>query len=117
LHRCGKTDIERTLAAVGEIESHFVLAVAPTSSDESPLAAKLASGATILRSDSHSQSAHNDILVVAANLYSGGVPLNLSNMFSDQRRKKIDLPGYPLNKKRYWITEIADHSQPTPTEN
>ena len=114
LHGCGKNDIDRTLAAVGEIESHFVLAIAPTSDKDTHFAEDFASNATILRSDSKSQSIHSDILAFAAVLYRGGANLSLTNVFSNQRRQKVDLPGYPLSKKRYWITEIAQHTPPQP---
>ena len=114
MHGCGKDDIARTLTALGKIESNFVLTFVPTSDKDTQIAGDFASGATILRSDSKSQSIHSDILTFAAVLYRGGVTLNLTKLFSNQRRKKVDLPGYPLSKKRYWITEIPQHSPPQP---
>jgi len=114
LHGCGKDDIARTLTAVGEIESNFVLTFAPASDKDTQFAGDFASGATILRSDSQSQSIHSDILTFAAVLYRGGASLNLTNVFSNQKLKKVDLPGYPLSKKRYWITEIPQQTPPQP---
>ena len=114
LHGCGKNDIDRTLAAVGKIESHFVLAIAPTSDKDTHFPGDLASGATILHGDSESQSIYSDILASAAVLYSGGFQLSLKNIFDDQQRTKVSLPAYPFDKKRYWITEIAQHTPPQP---
>ena len=114
LHGCGKNDTERTLAAIGEIESHFVLAVSPTSVENNELSSELPSGATILRSDCESQSINSDILAFAAVLFSGGAQLSLNNIFDSQRRTKVTLPAYPFDKKRYWITEIPQHSPPPP---
>jgi len=114
LHGCGEDDIARTLTAVGEIESNFVLTFAPTSDKDTQFAGDFASGATILRSDSQSHSIHSDILSFAAVLYRGGATLNLTNLFSNQKLKKVDLPGYPLSKKRYWITEIPQQTPPQP---
>ncbi len=114
LHRCGKDDIERTLAAVGEIENHFVLAIDPTSTQSNLWTDELTSGATVLRSQCESEPACNAILQYAAALYSGGVQLNLKNIFDGQTHSKVDLPVYPFEKKRYWITEISQHSPPQP---
>jgi len=110
LHQCGKGDLDKTLAAVGEVESHFVLAITPTSTDCDIPSGKLASGATVLRSACTSQCAHNGLLGDAAALYSGGVQVNLKNIFDSQKRSKVNLPVYPLKKERYWITEISQHS-------
>ena len=114
LHGCGKDNIDQTLAALSEIDSHFVLSVAPTSTDSGLNAGQLTSGATILRGDSNSQTAQDAILHCAAALYSSGVQVTLKNLFDGQKRTKVGLPVYPLEKKRYWITEISQHSPPKP---
>ncbi len=114
LHGCGKNDIEKTLAAVDEIESHFVLAIHPTTAEEEQLSSKIKSRAIVPRCDHVSESASDAILRSAAALYSGGVQIALKNIFDGQKRRKVELPVYPLEKKRYWITEIGHHKPPQP---
>ncbi len=110
-HGDGKTDIKGTLAAIEELESHFVLVVSPTADKARGLEGNLASGATILHSAGDCGSVHNDILEIAMRLYCGGVSLEFNKLFAHQtdRVKKVPLPGYPFEKKRYWITEVSDH--------
>jgi acyl transferase domain-containing protein len=117
LDRGGKDDIDKALAALGETGNHVILCVSPTSPADGEPSELLASGATILRSDCDLENVHNGLLERAAALYSGGVKLTIGNMFEGQCHNKVGLPAYPFDKKRYWITEIAQHARPAKNEN
>ena len=49
-------------------------------------------------------------------LYEGGVTVNFQSLVSGVSPRRLGLPGYPFQKKRYWITEVAEHfdQQPEP---
>ena len=53
--------------------------------------------------------ARGEMLAALGKLYVAGSSLKYDSLHQDGRCKKISLPNYPFQKKRYWITEIADH--------
>ncbi|HEX3760995.1 MAG TPA: beta-ketoacyl synthase N-terminal-like domain-containing protein [Kofleriaceae bacterium] len=53
------------------------------------------------------------LLEAAAALYEGGVDLDLSRLFP-AGRPRIALPGYPWQRRRYWIEAAPPAAQPAP---
>lgn len=49
-------------------------------------------------------------------LYVAGVSLDFEKLFDKSIRRHVSLPHYPFQKKRYWITDIAQASTDTPRE-
>jgi acyl transferase domain-containing protein len=41
-------------------------------------------------------------------LYVAGANPNFKALYESRKRRRISMPTYPFQKKRYWITEIAD---------
>ena len=55
------------------------------------------------------ETARRDMLEILADLYMSGANLKYAGLHQDRNGRRIRLPNYPFQKKRYWITEIADH--------
>ena len=107
LHDSTPEQIQCAQTIAGEVESGYVIELSAGSTTIGWNA-----DATVIRGSAETHSAAARILETAGVLYSAGVQLNFQNMFDSRRYQKTVLPSYPMNKQRYWITEIADH-QPT----
>ena len=47
-------------------------------------------------------------------LYVAGITPNFQMLDRQGMRKRLSLPSYPFEKKRYWITEVGQYlDQPT----
>ena len=57
-----------------------------------------------LRAD---ESGGYSIIDTLETYYVAGSPLNFVALYQDRVPPRMTLPGYPFQKKRYWITEIA----------
>ncbi len=66
----------------------------------------------IIRTMEKGQSVTNSLLYGLGELYVGGVNPNFEALYRHRKSKRIGLPNYPFQKKRYWITEIADYADP-----
>ena len=54
-----------------------------------------------------SMEASASTLAVLGELYTLGVPVCFRGLYARRKCKKLSLPNYPFEKKRYWITEIS----------
>ena len=62
-----------------------------------------------LKIDESSAGRVASLLTTLGQLYVAGVTPQFENLYESTQRKRISLPTYPFQKKRYWITEISDH--------
>lgn len=62
----------------------------------------------VLRSD---YGAGRSVLQSLAVLYAGGVTPDFAAMDRPWARRRVAIPHYPFQRKRYWITEVAEHLQ------
>lgn len=56
------------------------------------------------------------LLASLARLYSAGWNPRFAALGDPRRHQKVPLPVYPFEKRRYWITEIAEHLADSTTE-
>lgn len=71
----------------------------------------------ITASAPHPGSAGDDAraaLAAANELWMAGQPLRARGLFPDQRRRKLPLPGHPLQRRRHWIEPRIDAMPPSP---
>lgn len=38
-----------------------------------------------------------------AGAYEAGLPISFAGLFANEKRRKIELPGYPFQRERYWV--------------
>jgi acyl transferase domain-containing protein len=50
------------------------------------------------------------MLNTAGELWRAGVNINLKAYYKDERRSRLPLPGYPFERKRYWIDMKAERA-------
>src|SRR5690606_27956575 len=46
------------------------------------------------------------LLAALGQLWSAGVEVDWSNLFADERRRRVPLPTYPFERKRYWLDPL-----------
>ncbi len=49
------------------------------------------------------QFCHNSIMKTAACLWKKGIDINWAKSFAGEKRRRVTLPNYPMDKKRHWI--------------
>jgi acyl transferase domain-containing protein len=67
-----------------------------------------------LSSYSRQRSDIETVLESLGMLWLSGVPVNWSSFYSGQHRRRIALPGYPFERRRYWIDYVAEGPPPHP---
>ena len=50
-------------------------------------------------------SAHEGFVTAVAAAYAGGLPISFAGLFAGETRRRIELPGYPFERRRHWIPE------------
>lgn len=86
-----------------QMDFHLTLGAATSSkSDERELNNLLPSGVS-------DDTVRREMLESLGKLYEAGATLQYQSLHSLGLCRRISLPTYPFQKKRYWITEIADH--------
>ncbi|MBR5704739.1 MAG: acyltransferase domain-containing protein, partial [Deltaproteobacteria bacterium] len=87
-------------AAVLEIGPGAVLARLtarhPANAGKAPVTASLANGR-------EEEDEYRSLLEAAGTLWSSGVPINWRAFYAGDRRRKIPLPTYPFERRKYWI--------------
>jgi acyl transferase domain-containing protein/acyl carrier protein len=84
--------------------------------DESKLlvAANKSDGPFLIRSKSSTEkTSDSTLLATLGQLYQHGCTPDFAAVFG--RRRRLSLPTYPFQKKRYWITEISQFMEPEET--
>lgn len=56
-----------------------------------------------LRHSYDNQPDEDFLLTTLGKLWLGGVKINWRNFYADERRRRIPLPTYPFERRRYWI--------------
>ena len=57
-----------------------------------------------LPSGDGTEAEHRDALVeTAAQAYEAGETVAFAELFAGEKRRRISLPGYPFQRRRYWI--------------
>ena len=44
-----------------------------------------------------------DFAAAVAGAYEAGLEINFEGLFAGETRRRIALPGYPFERRRYWI--------------
>ncbi|MFE3197954.1 type I polyketide synthase [Embleya sp. NPDC059237] len=86
-----------------EVSPHPVLAVAMAETADALAASPVLSG-TLHRDD----GGMGRVLAASAELYVRGVPVDWTACFAAARPRRIALPTYPFQRRRYWLTPPAD---------
>jgi acyl transferase domain-containing protein len=74
---------------------------------------------TAVSTQSSYQSRRSDIKTLLESLgmlWLSGVPVNWSRFYRGQHRRRIALPGYPFERRRYWIDYVSSGRQPRPAD-
>src|SRR5262249_16821091 len=72
---------------------------------------------TVVTSLRHPRDAKNDHAVLAealGRLWASGLPIDWKTYFAAEHRRRVELPTYPFERKRYWI---AAQSPSAPSAN
>ncbi len=57
------------------------------------------------RNDDPAPELKDAFLTAVASGYEAGLDLSFDGLFANERRRKIELPGYPFQRERYWLDE------------
>jgi acyl transferase domain-containing protein len=88
----------------------YVLEIGPARGEDESEWSGFISGLPVqLASLKSNQRVAQTLLETLGQLYVGGVNPDFKSLNQHRARNRISLPSYPFQKKRYWITEIADH--------
>ena len=50
------------------------------------------------------------IVDAVAEIYEAGLPIDFAGLFAGETRRRIALPGYPFQRRRYWLPKPAAHT-------
>lgn len=64
-------------------------------------------GSTATLSDANSGDSNADAVETAARAYEAGNDVDFSELFAGEERRKIRLPGYPFQRRRFWVEKKA----------
>ncbi len=105
-------DLGAVVAALAELEVDAVVEIGPDAAlgpairDAWPRAAGRGAPAVIasLRRPA-AQAAADDVgfAAAAAQAFEAGIPLRFEGLFAGEARRRISLPGYPFQRRRFWI--------------
>ena len=73
-------------------------------------------GLNVLRTVSSFEEPTLDIETPLKQLYESGCHFDFGAVYESDGCRKLSLPTYPFQKKRYWITEIAQFMSPSATK-
>ncbi len=57
------------------------------------------------RNDDASPASESAFLNAVAGAYEAGLDISFADLFANEARRKIELPGYPFQRERYWLDE------------
>jgi acyl transferase domain-containing protein len=113
-HAVSQTMPEEAARTLAEMECSEILTVGPVSPmnpDDRRCVAAM--GQRLLHSLEPDQLARKSLLNAIGKLYAAGASPDFRGLHLGQQRKRISLPTYPFQKKRYWITELGDYADPS----
>lgn len=95
--------VEQEHSTVIEISPHPVLQVAVEETADA-----LAASPTVVSTLNKHDGSMAKVLASLAELHVRGVPVDWKAAFAADRPRRIDLPTYPFQRQRYWLTAPAD---------
>ena len=107
-HAVADESIDASMEALNQSEFDLVMEFATANEDSSSEdEQRYKSGKQVVPLlDRQSRVGVYDVL---GELYCAGCRPNFGAVYQGQSGKRISLPNYPFQKKRYWITEISNH--------
>ncbi|MGI9430365.1 MAG: acyltransferase domain-containing protein, partial [Bythopirellula sp.] len=106
-HCLSDAKVVESLAVVHEHASDFVLEIGPPGTDLSSL--QPVGTSRWLASLQQHQAPSVSLLNIMGELYASGAQVDFRALDAPWSRRRLSLPAYPFQKKRYWITEISDY--------
>ena len=98
--------LEQSSQALIDLNCQIGLILGPMDESKLLLSSGANRGPLLMRACSRSKESSDDsLLTLLGQLYQQGCNPDFSAVFGD--RRKLSLPTYPFQKKRYWITEIS----------
>ena len=101
-----------SLALLHQQANDYVLEIGPPNTDLSHL--QPVGKSNWLSSLTDEQDPTRSLLSALAQFYVSGAQVDFRAFDAPWQRKRISLPTYPFQKKRYWITEISDYLEQHP---
>jgi acyl transferase domain-containing protein len=104
------------LRALTEMDCDFLMEIGPDHLRDDPrLANWNHESDALLPSVNHGQNVTATMLATLGRLYVSGLNPAFKAYDAHWPRRRIGLPHYPFQKKRYWITEVAQYLEPAET--
>ena len=113
---CAATLAELGIDVVIEIGSDAELA--PQLAEAWPKTGEYAAAPTVLSSlrrpsggeDAAEISADADFVEAVAQAYEAGLGVSFAGLFAGETRRRISLPGYPFQRRRFWLPKQGRHA-------
>ncbi|MDG2012806.1 MAG: acyltransferase domain-containing protein, partial [Pirellulaceae bacterium] len=103
-----ESQVTQALDTFSQLECDLIVQIGPQMPAESVVSEGLKSfTATILHGLRTDESAGSSIMNMVQRLYVEGMNPDFRELYRYDEPTRVALPGYPFQKKRYWITEIA----------
>lgn len=103
----------QNLKSLGELNCNLILQigpdVTPSGQDDIQHLPSLPSTALVLNSVKAGATAASTLLQSLGQLYVAGCNPDFHSLGKHRQHKRISLPHYPFEKKRYWITELGEY--------
>ena len=77
----------------------------PVDMPEPPEAPVVLQSMTRPRSEEPASVSEDAFLNAVAGAYEAGLEISFAGLFANEERRKIELPGYPFQRERFWIEE------------
>ena len=114
--RCATTLAELGVDVVIEIGPDAVLA--SSLAEAWPKTTDNAAAPTMLSSlrppsvgeDAAAGSADGDFVEAVARAYEAGLGVSFAGLFAGETRRRISLPGYPFQRRRFWLPKLGQHA-------
>ncbi len=104
------------LTALAETDYGFLMEIGPDRlRDNAQLASWKHESNRLLPSVENNRNATATMLSTLGRLYVGGLNPDFKAFDAHWMRRRTSLPHYPFQKKRYWITEVAQYLEPAET--
>ena len=108
LEGCAETLAESGMEVVVEIgpDAAFVpqvLSAWPDLSDDAGASGNGAAPPVVLSSLNHASASGAGFVEAVARAYEAGLALDFAGLFAGEERRRISLPGYPFQRRRFWF--------------
>lgn len=115
-HCLAATKPDAAVDAINQMKCDYILEVCPveTANADTQQRFEMITGKR-LSSLSSRQTVTDSLLHALGQFYVAGMNPDFKSFDKYWTRNRISLPPYPFQKKRYWITEIAEHMEETET--